>query len=152
MSIYLSVLLSFNVFFLSYDTSQLIYHLFEASNSLSISEINEEYMQRIRIILSIISFCAHMLISITFLAYTKDLIFSFFMIYFLIGYFTSDIFLLGKESDNEKIAGIVLISLNVFSFVYTLFIVKKEDFGIIRSEDVDELISIRISHKTSCSS
>jgi len=90
-----------------------------------------------------------MLISITFLAYTKDLIFSFIMIYFLIGYFVSDIFLLGKESDKEKISSITLMVINILSFLYTLFNIKKEDFGIFEQENVDELLRIRSKHKSS---
>ena len=140
-SLYLSILLSMSVFFLSYNLSQLIYHSFEMSN--------KEFLIKLRIILSIISFCSHMLISITFLAYTKDLIFSFIMIYFLIGYFVSDIFLLGKESDKEKISSITLMVINILSFLYTLFNIKKEDFGIFEQENVDELLRIRSKHKSS---
>ena len=52
--------------------------------------------------LSIISFSLHMFISITFLAYTKDLIFSFIMIYLLVAYFASQIFISGKSAKEEK--------------------------------------------------
>ncbi len=141
-SIYLSILLSISVFFLSYNISQIIYHLFEI--------VDIKYLVKLRIILSIISFCSHMLISLTFLAYTKDLIFSFIMIYFLIGYFISNIFLYNKVENQERIFFYVLISLNTFSFLYTLFHIKKRDFGIVQNEDLNELILVKCMHKNSC--
>jgi hypothetical protein len=143
-SIYLSILLSITVFFLSYNASQLIYYLFEI--------MDKNDLVKIRVIVSIISFCSHMLISLTFLAYTKDLIFSFIMIYFLIGYFLSDIFLLQKAENHEKISFYVLISLNTLSFLYTLFNIKKKDFGITQNDDVNELILVKCMHKRSCDS
>jgi hypothetical protein len=140
----MSILMSIAIFFFTYNISQIIYYRFDSI--IPSKEIN--FMENLRIVLSIISFSLHMFISITFLAYTRDLIFSFIMIYLLVGYFVSQIFLNGKAAREENIACISLITLNMLSFFYSIYNHKMEAFGVVKNDDVDEVIDNMIKKKT----
>lgn len=142
-SIYMSLLLAFAIFFLTYNLSEIIYYRYYTM----VPQKDEKFLDNLRIILSIISFSLQMFISITFLAYTRDLVFSFTIIYLLVGYFISTIFLSGKAAEEEKISCIVLISVNVISFIYSLCSHKMEAFGVIEDDDVEEVINKMIDQK-----
>ena len=140
----MSILMSISIFFLTYNISQIIYYRYDTN----IPSKNPNFMENLRIVLSIISFSLQMFISITFLAYTRDLIFSFIMIYLLVAYFVSQIFLNGKAAREENISCIVLITLNILSFLYSIYTNKMEAFGIDKNDDVDEVVDNMIKQKT----
>lgn len=139
----MSVLLAISIFFLFYNISQLIYYRYDTFSPIK----DHIFMESLRITLSIVSFSLQMFISITFLAYTTDLIFSFIMIYLHVGYFVSDIFLSGRAAPKEMIASIAIISVNVLTFLYSVCNHKMEAFGVVKDKDVDEVIDKMIMQK-----
>lgn len=134
----MSVILAFCCYMVTFNLSQIIYQY-----------IAEEYKPNAIISTSIISFILHLIIALTLLAHAKDLIFSLFVTYFVIAYFVSDRFLLGKNSDQEKTCAITLMILNSLSLLFMLYKHRLEAFGLVRDQDVEDAIDRMIIHKIS---
>lgn len=137
-SIYLSVILAISVYFSTYNLSEIIYY--------NISDQNKE---NAKIVVSVISFTLQMFISLTLLAHAKDLVFSLSITYFIVAYFLSDRFLVENFSNQEYVASIVLVILDALTFAYSAYKYKLEAFGLIKDNDVEDVINKMISHKIS---
>ena len=138
-SIYLSIILAITVYITTYNLSEIIYYY-----------VSDERKENTKIIVSIISFSLQMFVSLTLLAHAKDLVFSLCITYFIAAYFLSDRFLEGNNSQQEKVAAIVLVVLDALTFVYSAYKYKLEAFGLIKDNDVEDVINKMINHKTSC--
>ncbi len=137
-SVYLSVILSISVYFTTYNFSEIIYY-----------HISEVHKESAKIIVSVVSFTLQMFISLTLLAHAKDLVFSLCITYFISAYFLSDRFLVEKYSNQEYVSTIVLLILDALTFAYSAYKYRLEAFGLIKDNDVEDVINKMISHKIS---
>jgi len=90
-----------------------------------------------------------MFISLTLLAHAKDLIFSLCITYFISAYFLSERFLVETPSNQEFVSTIALLILDALTFLYSAYKYKLEAFGLIKDNDVEDVINKMISHKIS---
>lgn len=137
-SIYLSIILAISVYFTTYNFSQIIYY-----------HISAERKEGAKIILSVTSFTLQMFISLTLLAHAKDLVFSLCITFFIFAYFLSERFLDDNPSSQEFVSTIFLLVLDFSTFIYSVYKYKLEAFGLIKDNDVEDVINKMISHKIS---
>lgn len=136
-SLYNSIIFSFLTYVLLFNLSELLIFSFR---------VREKTDDRFLEIFSIGSYSSYSLVAIILLAYFKDVVYSFVMIYFMFGFFVN------KNFNWYRTETLVVLVLIAFSFVASLVtIIKygKTVFGYESEDHVTEVLNERANHKKS---